>query len=271
MFDLNKVLYSDVTLSKLLLAIVIILIGLLFVKISSKYIKRLLKDRTDKDQTAVIIRVFNYSIIAIITLTILPLIGVDLSGLIVAGGILGVAVGFASQSIISNLLSGIFLMIEHPIRMGDSVNIDGTEGIVDNIQIMSTTLRGFDGLYVRIPNSKVFTSNIKNYDTNKVRRITYKIGIRYQDDANKAISIIKELINKDELALVRPKTKVFVDQLGDSSVDIQVWVWAPAQEWVTLRRRLLWKIKTELEANNIEIPFPQRVVWMANTEEKEKE
>ena len=261
MFNLDRVVYADVSVWHLILGVTFVLAGILLMRFSSTYLKRALKEHTDRDQLAVIIRVINYSIITLLTLTVMPLVGVDLSGLIVAGGVIGVAVGFASQSILSNLLSGIFLMIERPIRMGDSVNIDGVEGIVDTIRIMSTTLRGFDGLFVRIPNSKVFTADIRNFDTNKVRRVAYTVGIRYQDDATEAISVIKEIIADDDLALVRPKPKVFVDELGESSVDIKVWVWAPAQQWIILKRRMLWKIKSELEANGIEIPFPQRVVW----------
>ncbi len=263
----EQIVYADVTIAHICYALGLFILGILLTKFGNMYLRRMLKEHFDRDQSAVIVRLFKYVIITILFLTVLPLLGVDLSGLIVAGGIIGVAVGFASQSILSNLISGIFLMIERPIKIGDAVNIDSVDGIVDSINIMSTTLRGFDGLYVRIPNSKVFTSDISNYDTNRVRRFQYIIGIRYQDDANKAIKVLKQVICDESLALVNPKPRVFVDELADSSVNIKVWVWAPASEWITVKRRLLWKLKIELEKNGIEIPFPQRVVWMNNVEE----
>ena len=264
----NQVLYAGVTVAHITYAIVIFLIGILLVRFSNSYLRRELKEYLDKDQSAIIVRLIKYVILAVLFFTILPLLGVDLSGLIVAGGIVGIAVGFASQSILSNLISGIFLMIERPIKIGDSISIDTIDGIVDSINIMSTTLRSFDGLFVRIPNSKVFTSDIKNFDTNKARRFQYVIGIRYQDDATKAIELIKQVLDEDSLALVYPKPRVFVDELADSSVNLKVWVWAPAQEWVTAKRRILWKLKVRLEENGIEIPFPQRVVWMHDVDNK---
>ncbi len=265
---LNQVLYAGVTVAHIIYAIGILIIGILLVRFSNSYLRRELKEHLDKDQSAIIVRLIKYAILIALFFTILPLLGVDLSGLIVAGGIVGIAVGFASQSILSNLISGIFLMIERPIKIGDSINIDTIEGIVDSINIMSTTLRGFDGLFVRIPNSKVFTSDIKNFDTNKARRFQYVIGIRYQDDATKAIALIKEVLDEDSLVLVQPKPRIFVDELADSSVNLKVWLWAPAQEWVTAKRRILWKLKIKLEENGIEIPFPQRVVWMNASDKK---
>lgn len=89
---------------------------------------------------------------------------------------------------------GIFLIIARPIEIRNSVNIDGTAGIVEDIQIMSTTLRTFDGLFVKIPNQKVFTSNITNFVAHIALRFGYLVGIRYSGDADKAIQIIKDLI-----------------------------------------------------------------------------
>jgi small-conductance mechanosensitive channel len=195
---------------------------------------------------------------------ILPLLGVKLSGLLVAGGIAGLAIGFASQSVIGNLISGLFLMIERPIAIGNVVNIDGTVGIVEDIRIISTTLRTFDGPFMRVPNQKIFTANITNYAQNVARRFEYVIGIRYSDDADKAIEVIKKLIEEHPLILINPAPMVFVDNLGDNSVNIIVRIWAPATEWFGVKTELLWKIKQALEKEGIEIPFPQRVVWFAN-------
>ena len=153
------------------------------------------------------------------------------------------------------------MLIERPIRIGNPVNIDGTVGIVEDIRIMSTSLRAFDGLFIRIPNQKVFTSNIINYEANPVRRFEYKIGIRYSDDADKAVQIIKDVIDKEPLALVEPEPLIFVSELGDNSVDIIVRPWAPASEWFKLYTTLLWKLKSALLSEGIEVPFPQRVLW----------
>ncbi len=155
-------------------------------------------------------------------------------------------------------------MIERPMKLGDSVNIAGTAGVVEEIRIISTTLRTFDGLYVRIPNEKVFTTDITNYVAHVARRIEYVVGIRYSDDAEKAIGIIKRLSEEHPLTLKHPSGDIFVDNLGDNAVNIIVRIWAPSTEWYGVKKELLWKIKTAFEAEGIEIAFPQRTIWFAN-------
>jgi len=96
------------------------------------------------------------------------------------------------------------------------------------------------------------------------RRFEYVIGIRYSDNADKALEVIKNVIEEHPFALKNPAPQVFVDNLGDSSANIVVRIWGPTQEWYGVKMELLWKIKKALEREGIEIPFPQRVVWFAN-------
>ena len=194
----------------------------------------------------------------------LPALGIHPSHLLVAGGVVGIVIGFASQSIVGNLISGIFLMFERPIKIGDQLRVDDISGFVEDIHIVSTIVRTYNGLYVRIPNEKVFTGIITNYVANIARRFEYVVGIRYSDDADLAIKIIEDLIDEQPFALKNPSPQVFVDNLGDNSVNLHVRIWAPATEWYNLKMELLWEIKKALEENGIEIAFPQRVVWFAD-------
>jgi small-conductance mechanosensitive channel len=252
-----------------LLALVIFLVAILFSKAIAIYLRRHLRERLEADSREVFIKAFSYVIIGIALLTVLPILGVDPSGLLVAGGILAIVLAFASQSIVGNLVSGVFLMVERPIKIGDSVHIEGVTGYVEDIHLISTTLRTLDGIFVRIPNEKVFTANIINYLANPARRFKYEVGIRYSDDADKAIDIITKLIEDEPLALVNPAPLVFVKELGDNSVNISVRVWSPSTEWWSLCTILLWKIKKGLEAQGIEIPFPQQTLWFANPLEQD--
>jgi small-conductance mechanosensitive channel len=261
---INKIIYADVTVLNLIIALLIILISIIVAKVLSVYLRRSLKDRITREQADLIIKVVYYGIIVVAVLAILPNIGVKPSGLLVAGGMAGIAIGFASQSIVGNLISGLFLFVERPIKIGNGVNIEGTVGIVEDIRIMSTTIRQYDGLYVRVPNQKVFTSNITNFVAHVARRVDYMVGIRYSDDADHAIQIIKDLINEHPITLVNPEPVVYVDNLGDNAVNISIRLWAPTSEWWNVKTELLWKIKQALEKEGIEIAFPQRVVWFAN-------
>jgi len=263
---LKKIVYGNVTFLDLLFAALILIVAFSLARAVSVYLRRLLKEKIAKVHLEIIVRLVYYTILVVAVLVVLPILGVKLSGLLVAGGIVGLAVGFASQSIVGNLISGVFLIIERPINIGNSVNIDGTMGIVEDIRIMATTLRTFDGLYVRVPNQKVFTTNITNFVVNVARRFEYTVGIRYSDDADKAIKVIKDLIEREPMALKNPEPQVFVDNLGDNSVNLFVRIWAPTSDWFGLKTKLLWKIKKALEREGIEIPFPQRVVWYGQEE-----
>ncbi|MDG6243800.1 MAG: mechanosensitive ion channel family protein [Methanolobus sp.] len=253
---------SNPILMQIILVIVILFLAVVLAKGITLYIQRYLKDKMDKEKLALLLKLIYYSIIiTAITGFIFPVLNIDTSGLLVAGGVVGIILGFASQSTVGNFIAGIFLMLERPIKIGDAVSINDNFGMVEDINILSTIIRTFDGLYMRIPNQTVFTTNITNFVANQGRRFEYSVGIRYSDDADKAIRVIKELIDEQPYALANPSPNIFVDTLGDSSVNLIVRVWAPATEWFDLRTKLLWLIKERLEANDIQIPFPQRRLW----------
>jgi small-conductance mechanosensitive channel len=249
-----------------IISIVLILLGaFIIIRIVKNRLKRSFGDQLPKSDLDFVMTLSTYLIYLITILLLLPYLHFDLSGLFVAGGIVALALAFATQNIVSNLVSGLFLMFERPIKIGDNVTIGSLTGTVQNIQIMSTIVRTYDGIFVRIPNSKMFTSDITNLVAHPARRFEYTVGIRYQDDAAKAIALIKNLIDRQPYALKSPGPSVYVDKLDDSSVNIVVKVWAPSLFWWDLLTALLWKIKVELEKNGIQVPFPQRELRFNNT------
>jgi len=268
--DVLDIKIGDVPLINLFTFILIIFIAFVIGRVIRINIKRAFKDKVQKTTLGNLEKVVYYGIIVIGFLVALPQIGVSLSGLLVAGGILGIVIGFASQTVVSNLISGIFLLIERPIEIGEGVNIDDISGVVKDIKILSTTIRSYDGIYVRIPNDKVFSSAIHNYDIHGARRFTYTVGIRYRDNATTAIKIITELLEGHPFVLREPASQVFVEELGDNSVQLSIRIWAPSSQWYSVYTELLWKIKMALEHHGIEIPFPQHVIWMADEKKTTK-
>jgi len=269
---LNFILYSTskgpVTLRNLLEFIFILSFSIIISRIIILYLRRYFKNKVSKDVGETTIKFLYYGSLLIVFITVLPLIGLDPSGLLLAGGITGIVLGFASQNIVGNLISGVFLMIEKPIKIGDQVEINKISGYVTDIRIISTFIRTFDGLLIRIPNQQVFTTNITNTVSYPVRRFDFTIKIRYSDDADAAIWFIQDLIDKEPFALSSPPPSVYVNELGENSVNLVVRIWAPISEWYVLKTRFLWAIKKVLEENNIEVPFPQREIYLHNVPEK---
>ncbi len=271
---LDTIVFGTVTLQDLVLSFIVIFASVMIAKGISIRLKKTLKGKASEDRISVISKFVYILFITAALIVALSILDFRISGLLVAGGFLGIILGFASQSIVSNLISGIFLTFEKPFQVNDVIrlgNENGTVGMVQEIKIISTTVRTFEGVHVRIPNEKVFTGNITNFLENVARRFEYLVGIRYKDDAEEAIKVIKELIDEKPLALKNPAPQVFVEELGNSAVQLRVRVWAPSTDWFQLRMELLREIKKRLEENGIQIPFDQREVWFRNALQTEKE
>ena len=254
-----------------ILAVGIIISSIIIAKGTSMLLKKYLRDKFDIDRLGILLKGSYYGIIALAVILSLPILGIDTSGFLVAGGITGIVIGFASQNIVGNLVSGLFIMAERPIRIGSQVEIDQITGFVEDIGIMSTILRNFDGLYVRIPNEKVFTNNIINRGINVARRVERTIGIRYSDDTSKAIDIIYGVIEYHHYILKKPNSDVYVDEIKDGSVNIMMRVWTPSELWYTTKRELLLVVKNALEREGIQVSIPHRVIKYINDKPSNKD
>jgi len=258
----------------ILLTIVIIVAGFAIAHFTRVITTRYVGSRLPPDTRKTIGRVLYYAIIAIALLSALGISGINLSGLFFAGGIAGIVIGFATQSLFSNLISGIFLQIDKPMKIGDPVLITGklpdVAGVVVEITTLSSRLRMFDGTYVRLPNSDVFLSEIRNYSNAAARRVEISVGIAYKEDTAKVLAIIRKNLKETPLVLVEPEADVYVDSLGDSAVNINVWCWVPFSVWFDMRKQIIQQIKRELDASNVEMPFPQRVVYLAKQGRRRK-
>ncbi len=204
-----------------------------------------------------------YSLLFFGIISSLSPLNVDLSGLLVAGGVIGIALGFASRTVFSNFLSGVFLYIDKPLKIGDSVKVEGiVEGVVQEIDLFSTRIMSWDGHIVRIPNEKLFSSPIVNYSAMPVRRISITVGVSYFSDLGKAKEALIRLAESHPLVLVNPPPEVLVQEYGDSSIVLNLRCWAPTTEWFSTKVWLMARIKRALDEAGVEIPFPQRVVWI---------
>jgi small-conductance mechanosensitive channel len=250
----------------IILTIIVIVVGIGFAyfakAVITRYIGTKLPPKTGKD----IGRIAYYAIIAIALLSALGISKIDLSGVFLAGGIAGIVIGFATQSLFSNVISGVFLYIDKPMKVGDPVLITGklpdVGAVVVEITALSTRFRMFDGTYVRLPNTEVFSSEIRNFSTSAARRVDIQVRISLHEDASRALQIIKDSLADTPLVLVEPLPDVYVDNISDSAVNINVWCWIPFSEWFPMKKQLVEQIKAELQKHGIEIPLPQKAIYL---------
>lgn len=260
MITFSAPLIGEVRLYDLIAIAVIMAISVVVAKLVTNHLKKRLSDRMGKDELAMLVRITYYGIIIIGIFVALPYFRVDLSGLLVAGGVAGVIIGFASQSVVSNLVSGLFIIVERPVKIGDNISIGDVNGTVEEIHVLSTTVIASDGTYIRIPNEKVFTSNITNFVTHAARRVEYTVGIDYADDAGKGVVVIRELLARHPFVLRYPRPQLFVRELSPDAVTISILFWTPSSEYGDVRNEMLGRIKIALEEAGLSFPGPRRLV-----------
>lgn len=186
-------------------------------------------------------------------------------------GISSVAIGFAFRDILQNFLGGILLLVTEPFRIGDQIVVGNFEGTVEDIQARATTIMTYDGRRVVIPNADLFTDSVIVNTAFDRRRLEYDFGIGYGDDIDLAKQLVLEALNDVEGVLQEPRPDVLVVGLGDFSVDLRVrwWITPPRRsDALDTQDLVITAIKTALEKNGIDLPFPtQQILFHDQTEE----
>lgn len=202
-----------------------------------------------------------YLVLTLFLISALHELGFNLSVLLGAAGILSVAIGFASQTSASNLISGLFLMAERPFTVGDNIRVGSTTGEVLSIDLLSVKLRTFDNLFVRIPNEALIKSEVTTLTRFPIRRIDVMVGVAYKEDLKKVRAVLDEIADKNPLCLEEPKPLYIFQGFGESSLDIQYSVWAKRENFLNLKNSIHKEIKNTFDEQGIEIPFPHRTIY----------
>ena len=174
------------------------------------------------------------------------------------------AVGFASQTSASNLISGLFLIGERPFGVGDVIQVAGTTGEVLSIDLLSVKLKTFDSLFVRIPNETLIKSEVRTLTKFPIRRVDLQIGVAYKEDIERVREVLLEVADLNPLCLDEPKPAFFFKGFGDSAIELQFSPWTTRANYVEFKTTIQLEIKRRLAAEGIEIPFPQRVLSAAS-------
>ena len=244
----------------LLRALVIASIGFVVARAASSAVLKVMGKFLDAQQRMIVSRVVYYVLLGLFLLSALHELGFSLSILVGAAGILSVAVGFASQTSASNLISGLFLIVERPFSVGDVITLGTTTGEVLSIDLLSVKLRTFDNLYVRIPNETVIKSEVTTLTKFPIRRIDLQLGVAYKEDIAKVRGLLLQLAEKNPLSLEEPKPLFIFLGFGDSAINLQFSIWVKRENFLELKNAIQEEIKTAFEREGIEIPFPQRTL-----------
>lgn len=225
-------------------------------------------DRIDTTLGAFFARVVRYAIMAGVLLLAVAILGVKVASIFVLLSAMTLAIGLALQGSLSNVAAGLILIVLRPYKIGDYIEIAGEEGIVEDINLFTTSLRQLDNVKVILSNGDVRAATICNFSSLGVRRIDVDFGIDYGDDIEKAQAIIKETAAAHPDVLTEPEGPwAKVSLLNNSSVDIQMRVWVRWENYWETRFDLIRAVKEAFDAGGITIPYPQAVEYIRQVED----
>ena len=205
-------------------------------------------------------RAIFYVVFLLFVTSALHELGFKLSVLMGAAGILTVAVGFASQTSASNLISGLFLLGEGSLSLGDWIKVGDTTGEVLSIDLLSVKLRTANNLFVRIPNETLIKSEVTNISRFPIRRLDVLFGIAYKEDLSEVRKVLFELADSLPYSLDEPPPLMQVEKFADSSINLRFCIWVQREHYVDMLAQVHEQIKQTLDKAGIEIPFNQLVV-----------
>jgi small-conductance mechanosensitive channel len=244
---------------KIGVSLLIALLGLWLVRLLSKALDRVML-RFGVEQ---ILRDFLRNIAYVVGLVVvfvaaLDSLGVPTTSMLAVLGAAGLAVGLALKDSLSNIASGVMLIVLRPFRAGDAVQIAGQEGVVERVRIFQTTLRAFENHDIFLPNSQITTSPIINYTSRDHRRIDVEVGVGYGDDIGKARDVLLAVASAHPKVRDEPASDVLVTGLGDSSVGMVLRAWTDTPDFIATRSELTEAVHREFGKAGVSIPFPQR-------------
>ena len=253
---------TPITPASLIIFILIVLASIFVTRVFTRLIfDRILKRFNLKEGIRYTLRrLTEYTFIFVGVIVAFQFVGIDLSGLAVVFGLLSVGIGFGLQNVTANFVSGLVILFERPIRIGDRVTVGDVEGDVEEINMRATKIRTLNNIAIIVPNSEFTSSNIINWSHGDPRiRLDIDVGVSYGSDLDLVLKSLKEVALENEKVLDNPAPDVLLSEFGDSSWDMKLRLWIDNPKGHHfIRSEINCAIVRKFRERGIEIPFPQR-------------
>jgi small conductance mechanosensitive channel len=245
-----------------LIALIMLIVGLRIAGWMAETVRKTAEKNPNVDSTlgSFFASLVRWGITAAVIISVFGIFGIPVASFAAVLGALTLAIGLSMQGALGNIASGVMIMLFRPYKLSDFVEIAGKSGTVKDINLFQTILSTVDNVKIIIPNGEAISGVISNYSGYSTRRCDIVFGIDYDDDMDKALCIIRGVIEADDRAHKDPEPFVKVTNLGDSSVDITTRTWCEASELWDLKFDLIKKVKEALDAGGISIPYPHTTI-----------
>lgn len=249
---------------KFILTIVVLIVGLLVIKWITRWLVRLMEKRNVNKSLVPFLKTLTSVLLKVmLVISVMGMVGIQMTSFIVVLGAAGLAVGFALQGTLQNFAGGVMILLFKPYEVGHFIEAQGFMGTVQEIQIFHTVLLSPDNRKIIIPNSPLATGSITNFSAMPTRRIDFSFGIGYGDDIDKAREILLNMAQSDERVLKEDNPpQVMVEELADSSVNLRLRVWVESGNYWSLFFDITENVKKQFDAAGVTIPFPQSDVHL---------
>lgn len=258
-----------ISLGKLISGIFLLIIGYLFSRRCAREVDKRVLVRMDVDESLryTLQRFIFYFFLGVSTLFTLHTLNVPVTIFTVIGGAVAVGIGFGSQNLVNNFISGVLVMLERPIRLGDFIEVDGITGTVENIGIRSTTIRTSSNAMMIIPNTVFIEKNMTNWTASDQLNCTIKLGVGYGTDMNRLKDILLSSVAENPSIMRDPPPSFNFVDFGDSALMFELYFWVRASSYPSrkaIESQVRLKLNELFRQHKIEVPFPQREVILRN-------
>ncbi len=253
---------------KLILAIITLFVGLWVVKLITKaFVKTLKKNDVSSSLIPFLKTITNVLLKVVLVLSIMEMVGVEVTSFIAILGAMGLAVGLALSGTLQNFAGGVMILVFKPFKVGDFIEAQGFSGSVEEIQIFNTILKTPDNKVVIIPNAPLSKDSLVNYSIKEERRVDINFGVGYDDNLDKVKTILAKIIEADERILKDPAPFIAVGELADSSVNFVTRSWVKSGDYWGVYFHLMETVKKEFDKEGISIPYPQTDIHLHKIEQ----
>lgn len=240
---------------KLIGTVAIIFVAWIIYRLILRRVKKIPAEKMSAQRSLIITKIINYAFYIILIMYVLSVFGVKLSAIWGAAGVAGVAFAFAAQTSVSNIISGIFVISEKALKVGDLITVGSESGIVDDIGLLSVRVHTLDNQMVRIPNSAIINTNLRNTSYFSQRRMTISCSVGYEIDLNFALETLKKAPEYCPIVLQDPAPAFWIDGFGASGINLVMAIWFDAANFLEAKNQAFIAIKRVFDEAKIEIPY----------------
>ncbi len=250
-------------------ALIFLVVGFLLIRLIVTLVNRFTIKRVSRQSGMIVNKIITYTGMTILCFAVLSELGVNITALLGAAGILGIALGVASQKSIGNMVSGFFLLSERPFEVGDAVNIGGRVGTVLDVDLLAVKIKTFDNMLVRIPNEVIISSEVINITRFPLRRMDFTFTVSYGDDLDSLEVVLREMALRNPLVLDEPEPFFLLKEFNERGVELTFGVWFLKEDYRNVRNKVSKEILSEMRNLNMAIPYPKITIDEAPSPKEE--